>query len=267
MNNRELDRTLRQDLCPLLREVLEDGLRQYSGSLFTKKMNLWRLIDMTTPTTGRFHEAKTKAQLGLSSSADWIEKFNAFIYHLLNLHELAGWLTHFVSHRSLFTTHYEPWAFILVYGDNDLFERITNQLEKLSPLSFRLKYTHSSTVIPSIRTTTTTTTTTTNTSNQRPSSLLPKRFNVRGWLRDRKTQVKISPKEPQTSSSTSSSSSTVSKSPSSSNIPVPKSTSSNPTNKSSSTTTTTVSHGSQSNASIRRKLGSIPVPKRHQTVH
>jgi hypothetical protein len=81
--NRELDRTLRQDLCPLLRELLEDGLRQYSGSIFSKKINLWRLIDISTPTIGRLNEAKTKAQLGLSSTADWIEKFNAFIYHLL----------------------------------------------------------------------------------------------------------------------------------------------------------------------------------------
>lgn len=83
VTNRELDRTLRQDLCPLLREVLEDGLRQYSGSLFSKKVNLWRLIDLTTPTTGRYNEAKVKAQLGLSSTVDWTEKFNGFIYHLL----------------------------------------------------------------------------------------------------------------------------------------------------------------------------------------
>jgi hypothetical protein len=58
--------------------------------------------------------------------------------------------------------------------DNDLLENITNQLEKLSPLSFRLKYIISLT-------------------NQR--SILPKKFQVRTWLRDRKTQVKISPKE------------------------------------------------------------------------
>ena len=81
--NPELDRTLRQDFCPLLREVLEDGIRPYSGSLFSKKNNLWRLIESTTPTTGRFNEAKTKAQTGLPSNADWIEKFNSFIYHLL----------------------------------------------------------------------------------------------------------------------------------------------------------------------------------------
>ena len=58
--------------------------------------------------------------------------------------------------------------------DNDLFENITNQLEKLSPLAFRLKYTMT---LP----------------NQRSS--FPKKFQVRTWLRDRKTQVKISPKE------------------------------------------------------------------------
>ena len=79
-----------------------------------------------------------------------------------------------------------------MHVDNDLFERITNQLEKLSPLPFRLKYTHSSNIIPPARTKQSN-----NTNNQRPSSLLPKRFNVRAWLRDRKTQVKISPKEPQ----------------------------------------------------------------------
>jgi hypothetical protein len=66
-----------------LREVLEDGLRQNGGNLFSKKVNLWRLIDLTTPATGRFNEAKLKAQLGLSSTVEWTEKFNAFIYQLL----------------------------------------------------------------------------------------------------------------------------------------------------------------------------------------
>ncbi|CAF2097617.1 unnamed protein product [Rotaria magnacalcarata] len=259
LTNRELDRTLRLDLCPLLREVLEDGLRQYGGSLFSKKINLWRLIDFTTPKTGRFNDAKVKAQLGLSSTVDWIEKFNAFIYHLLNLHELAAWLAHFLSHRAMLTAYYESWAFILVHVDNDLFERITNQLEKLSPLPFRLKYTHSSNAITPTKTTTTTTTTTT---NQRPSSLLPKRFNVRAWLRDRKTQVKISPKEPVASSSSCTSS--IRKSPSASTIPSQKSTSSVPTKPSS--TVPLVQPSAPPNTSLRRKLGSIPVPKRQQTV-
>jgi hypothetical protein len=67
----------------------------------------------------------------------------------------------------------------MVNINNDLFESITNQLEKLSPLSFRLKYIISLT-------------------NQRSNlSILQKKFHVRNWLRDRKTQVKISPKEPQ----------------------------------------------------------------------
>ncbi|CAF1659322.1 unnamed protein product, partial [Adineta ricciae] len=35
--NPELDRILRFDFCPLLRAVLEDGLRQHSGSLFSRK--------------------------------------------------------------------------------------------------------------------------------------------------------------------------------------------------------------------------------------
>ena len=178
---------------------------------------------------------------------------------IFSIHELASWLIHFVSHRTMFNTYYESWAFILVHGDNDLFERITNQLEKLAPLPFRLKYIHSSHVNSSSRPAATTTVTGTTTTNQRPSSLLPKRFNVRAWLRDRKTQIKISPKEPHgPSPSRSSSSSSIAKSPSSSMIPPPKVTS---------TKQTTIPTATAPNVSLRRKLGSIPVPKRNQTVH
>lgn len=46
-------------------------------------MNLWRLIELTTPTIGPFHEAKTRAQIGLSKTVEWIELFNSFIYQLL----------------------------------------------------------------------------------------------------------------------------------------------------------------------------------------
>ncbi|CAF4553282.1 unnamed protein product [Rotaria sp. Silwood1] len=183
--NYELDRILRQDLCPLLRDILDDGLRPCSGSLFSKKNNLWRLVELTIPTTSRFNEAKIKAQVDLSFTMDWIEKFNSFIYHLLNFHELASWLTHFISNRTLLNTYYESSAFILVNNNNALFECITNQLEKLSPLQFRLKYkilSNSKILVTNPRVS---------------SSILTKKFNVRAWLRDRKAQVKNSSKESQ----------------------------------------------------------------------
>ncbi len=97
-----------------------------------------------------------------------------FEFFFFSLHELASWLTHFISQRTILNTYYESWAFVLVNINNDLLENISNQLEKLSPLSFRLKYAISLT-------------------NQR--SILPKKFQVRTWLRDKKTQVKISPKQ------------------------------------------------------------------------
>lgn len=154
-----------------------------------------------------------------------------------------------------------------MHGDNDLFERITNQLEKLSPLPFRLKYIHSSQANPPARAAPVATSTTS--ASQRPSSLLPKRFNVRAWLRDRKTQVKISPKEPQAPTLPApppppAPTSSMKKSPSNSSIPVPKSVPSVPTK---SPTVTASSNPSSTNASSRRKIGSIPVAKRHQTVH
>ncbi|CAF4879426.1 unnamed protein product, partial [Rotaria magnacalcarata] len=48
-----------------------------------KKMNLWRLIDLTTSKLSQFNEAKMKAQADLLSTTDWSERFNSFIYHLL----------------------------------------------------------------------------------------------------------------------------------------------------------------------------------------
>ena len=175
----------------MLCELLEDGLRDNSNTLFSKKIDLWRLIELTIPTTGRLNEAKTKSQVGLPTTIDWSEKFNSFIYQLLkyvphssqslsrrfssffSLHQLTSWLTHFLSQRTTLHTHYEFWAFVLVNSNNDMLERLTNQLEKLSPLSFRLKYS------PRIA------------SNNQQRSILSKKFQVRTWLRDRKAQVKI----------------------------------------------------------------------------
>jgi hypothetical protein len=102
----------------------------------------------------------------------YLSKENTFVFlnffPFFSLHELASWVTNFTSQRKLLSTYYESWAFVLVNNNNDLFESITNQLEKLSPLSFRLKYTI-----------------------QRSSS--SKKLNVKTWLRDRKTQVKTPP--------------------------------------------------------------------------
>ncbi|CAF0741362.1 unnamed protein product [Didymodactylos carnosus] len=232
-SNQDLDRTLRNEFCPQLREVLEDGLKQHAGSLFSKKITLWRIIDLATPQTPQtrpYYEAKIKAQYLQGSSIDWTDKFNAFIFSLLNFHELTNWLNHFIQQHELLMTYYESSAFVLVYNENnDIFECLTNQLEKLSPLPFRLKY---SILNPHVLThyspTSSTSSSSTNTTNDkihrsaqqkhnpttipttkthiqspsvpltRPTSLLPKRFNVRAWLRDRKNiQGKVSPKEHQ----------------------------------------------------------------------
>ena len=83
LTNEELDCTLRHDLCPLLYEVLDDGLRQNSSSLFSRKTSVWRLIDVTTPMLSPYNEAKNKAQLAVPSAHDSIERFSAFVYHLL----------------------------------------------------------------------------------------------------------------------------------------------------------------------------------------
>lgn len=105
-----------------------------------------------------------------------------------SLQELAAWFNHFLLQQTLFRAYYESWALVRTHEDNDLFERLTNQLEKLSPLSFRVKYIlSSSSSVSQARMS--------QANNARSSSSSPKKFNVRVWLRDRKTPVKVSPKE------------------------------------------------------------------------
>ena len=104
---------------------------------------------------------------------------------LFSFHELATWLTHFISNRTLLNTYYEKWAFVIVNANNDLFENIINQFEKLSPLSFRLKYkilSNSNALL---------------TNHCSSSSTFIKKFNVKTWLHDRKNQIKMLPQESQ----------------------------------------------------------------------
>ena len=103
-----------------------------------------------------------------------------------SLQELAAWFNHFLLQQTLFRAYYESWALVRTHEGNDLFERLTNQLEKLSPLSFRVKYILSSSSVSQARL---------SQANNARSSSSPKKFNVRVWLRDRKTPVKVSPKE------------------------------------------------------------------------
>ncbi|CAF1224565.1 unnamed protein product [Adineta steineri] len=140
--NLQLDCLLKNDLCSAIQTILEHGRKDL------KKTNLWKIIessiDKNIPTSGQipriYYEVKQIAQ---NTSSYWLYKFQAFIFALLNKNELVNWLYYFTRQKDFIQRYYQsPDALILVSISStfNLFERIMTQLEKLTPLPFRLTY-------------------------------------------------------------------------------------------------------------------------------
>ncbi|CAF1531885.1 unnamed protein product [Rotaria magnacalcarata] len=143
-NNSRLDTLLKNDLCTILQDILEHGLKPQRKDLpVVKQMNLWKIIETSLehgPALQVFYDAKQNAQ---NASLYWPYKFQAFIFALLNKNELINWLYHIMKQKEVLQRYYQlPDALILTYTlvTFNLFDRIMGQLEKLSPLAFRLIY-------------------------------------------------------------------------------------------------------------------------------
>ncbi|CAF3397719.1 unnamed protein product [Rotaria sp. Silwood1] len=143
-NNIQFDTLLKNDLCITLQNILEHGLKSQRRDLpLVKQINLWKIIE-TSIDHGQalqvFYEAKQIAQ---NASVYWPYKFQAFIFALLNKNELINWLYHFMKQKEILQRYYQlPDALMLTFTPItfNLFDRIMAQLEKLSPLAFRLVY-------------------------------------------------------------------------------------------------------------------------------
>ncbi|CAF0807824.1 unnamed protein product [Adineta ricciae] len=143
-NNSGLDKLLKDDLCTLLQDILEHGLKpQAKDAPSAKQLNIWKIVEIMIDQGSSlqvFHEVKKIAQ---NASPYWLYKFQAFIFSLLNKNELINWLYHFMKQKEILQRYYQPReALILVASESTfkLFDRIMVQLEKLSPLAFRLVY-------------------------------------------------------------------------------------------------------------------------------
>ncbi|CAF2383810.1 unnamed protein product [Rotaria sp. Silwood2] len=143
-NHIQFDLLLKNDLCTTLQNILEHGLKPQRKDLpLVKQITLWKIIE-TSIDHGQalqvFYEAKQIAQ---NASAYWPYKFQAFIFALLNKNELINWLYHFMKQKEILQRYYQsPDALILTFTPItfNLFDRIMAQVEKLSPLAFRLVY-------------------------------------------------------------------------------------------------------------------------------
>ncbi|CAF3879023.1 unnamed protein product [Rotaria sordida] len=143
-NNIQFDTLLKNGLCTTLQNILEHGLKPQQKDLpLAKQITVWKIIE-TSIDHGQalqvFYEAKQIAQ---NASLYWPYKFQAFIFALLNKNELINWLYHFMKQKEILQRYYQsPDALILTFTPTtfNLFDRIMAQLEKLSPLAFRLVY-------------------------------------------------------------------------------------------------------------------------------
>ncbi|CAF1277669.1 unnamed protein product [Adineta steineri] len=139
----QLDSIIKDDLCTVLRNLLEHGLQPQQKDLpLAKQTTLWKIIE-TVIEQGQavhsIHEAKNIVQ---NISPYWLYKFQAFVYILLNKNELINWLYHFMKQKFILPRYYKSDALILTATPPmfNLFDRLMSQLEKLSPLAFRLTY-------------------------------------------------------------------------------------------------------------------------------
>ncbi|CAF1663103.1 unnamed protein product [Rotaria magnacalcarata] len=144
-NNLQLDSLLKNEFCTAMQNILEHGRKDF------KKITLWKIIEMSMSQNSSsscstrqvpeiYSESKTMAQ---HISSNWLYRFQAFIFQLLNKNELINWLYYFTRQKDIIQYYYQsPDALVLVSIPStfNLFERIMTQLEKLTPLAFQLTY-------------------------------------------------------------------------------------------------------------------------------
>lgn len=142
--NTQLDNVLKNELCTNIQQMLEHGLKLQRKDLSqNKQMTLWKIIEASVDhgsSLQAFHDARQVAQ---NASPYWVYQLQAFIFTLLNKNELINWLYHYMKLKELLQRHYQsPEALVLVATSAtfNLFDRIMAQLEKLTPLAFRLAY-------------------------------------------------------------------------------------------------------------------------------
>ncbi|XP_072346746.1 AP-4 complex accessory subunit RUSC1-like [Scyliorhinus torazame] len=134
-----------EHLCPALYTVLSDGLNPHQQDLIVGRRpnSVWSVVAASVKTSGPsvnslkalYYRLEQIPQLNSSR-----EKFNAFIFSLLNLKLLDFWISALRDNGEIRRTHYSAMAFLSLSHSccRVLFEELLLLLQPLSVFTFHL---------------------------------------------------------------------------------------------------------------------------------
>lgn len=131
-------------LCPALYAMVGDGLKPFQKDVIAgrRRTSPWTVVEASVkpgPATRPLHTLYSRIcqlpQLGSSKN-----KFNAFIFGLLNAKLLDFWVTHLQENSGTLSVFYLPGGFLSITKDSfhSLFEELLLVLQPLSILTFHL---------------------------------------------------------------------------------------------------------------------------------
>ncbi|XP_026474967.1 uncharacterized protein LOC113378628 isoform X3 [Ctenocephalides felis] len=132
--------------CPALFALFSDGLKPNIETSFGNVSNtVWHVVEASAqlgPVTQSLSELVMA--INVSGITDILDKFNAFVFGLLNVHSLDGWVAYIKTRESVLKKHYSEHSFMLLdsAGGNShrsLFDTLLASLEPLSILPFNLQ--------------------------------------------------------------------------------------------------------------------------------
>ncbi|XP_029436939.1 RUN and SH3 domain-containing protein 1 isoform X2 [Rhinatrema bivittatum] len=140
----EVGHLLLNTLCPALYTLVGDGLKPFRSDVIVgrRKMNPWSVVEASVklgPSTRCLHDLYCKI-CSLSQLSSSKNKFNAFLFGLLNIKQLEFWISHLQKSSGLISVLYLPDGFLALREAifQHLFEELLLLLQPLSVLSFHL---------------------------------------------------------------------------------------------------------------------------------
>ncbi|XP_053331969.1 AP-4 complex accessory subunit RUSC2 [Clarias gariepinus] len=132
-------------LCPAIRDVLQDGLRPFKLDLIVgqRSNKPWSVVEAATqpgPSTRMLHSLVSVVKK-CSMLTNHSMRLNAFFLGLLNLSVLESWFCHLHTCEDVIAEYYHPWAFLALSQDpscKSLFQEFLLLMQPLSELPFDL---------------------------------------------------------------------------------------------------------------------------------
>ncbi|XP_030225384.1 RUN and SH3 domain-containing protein 1 isoform X3 [Gadus morhua] len=142
--NPTLGRLVLQCLCPALHGLLSDGLKPHQCDVIAGRRpnSAWGLVQASTkPGLNTQTMFNLQVRVGeLPQLKQSKQRFNAFLFGLLNTKLLDFWLSHLQSCNDVLETFYQPSSFMRLssMAGQTLYEELLLLLQPLSLLTFNL---------------------------------------------------------------------------------------------------------------------------------